>query len=72
MARIDREFNFAVINKGSSDNVKNGDIFRVVSQSTGEFIGRIKITKTDPVASIGNLNNTEATRFKIGDLLYRE
>ena len=72
VARIDREFNFAVINKGSSDNVKNGDTFRVVSQSTGEFIGRIKITKTDPVASIGNLNNTEATRFKIGDLLYRE
>ena len=72
MARVDREFNFAVINKGSADKVKTGDTFRVISQSTGEFVGRIKITKTDPVAAIGNLGANEATRFKVGDLLYRE
>jgi len=62
---------FIGINGGSDNGVKNGDVFLIISLSTGEFLGRITITKTGPSFAGGTLNNQGVGRLRTGDLLFR-
>jgi hypothetical protein len=62
---------FIGINGGSDNGVKNGDVFLIISLSTGEFLGRITITKTGPSFAGGTLNNQGISRLRKGDLLFR-
>jgi hypothetical protein len=62
---------FIGINGGSDNGVKNGDVFLIISLSTGEFLGRITITKTGPSFAGGTLNNQGIYRLRKGDLLFR-
>jgi chromosome segregation ATPase len=62
---------FIGINGGSDNGVKTGDVFRIISRSTGESLGRITITKTGPSFAGGTLNNQGIGRLRMGDLLFR-
>ena len=68
----DTEYNFAVINKGLSDGVKNGESFRVVSKESGEVIGDLKIYRANADISLGNLGAININSLKTGDLVYRK
>ena len=68
----DTEYNFAVINKGLSDGVKNGESFRVVSKESGEVIGELKIYRVNTDVSLGNLGTININSLKTGDLVYRK
>ncbi len=62
---------FIGIDRGSDNGVKKGDVYRIISRSTGEFLGRITITKTGPSFAGGTLNNQGIGRLRMGDLLFR-
>ena len=62
---------FIGINGGSDNGVKNGDVFLIISLSTGEFLGRITITKTGPSFAGGTLNGQGIDRLRTGDLIFR-
>ncbi len=62
---------FIGINRGSDNGVKYGDVFRIISRSTGGFLGRITITKTGPSFAGGTLDGQGLDRLRAGDLLFR-
>ncbi len=68
---VDTQSKFVVINRGSNNNIKNGDTFRIISRSTGEFLGRITIKKTDPSIAGGTLAGQGISQLRSGDLLFR-
>jgi hypothetical protein len=68
---VDTRSKFIVINRGSNNNIKNGDTFRIISHSTGEFLGRITIKKTDPSIAGGTLDGQGIGQLRSGDLLFR-
>jgi hypothetical protein len=68
----DTEYNFAIISKGLSDGVKNGESFRIVSKESGEVIGELKIYKVQDDVSLGNLGIININSLKAGDLVYRK
>jgi hypothetical protein len=68
----DTEYNFAVINKGHLDGVKNGESFRVVSRESGEVIGELNIYRVNTDVSLGNLGTININSLKTGDLVYRK
>ena len=68
----DTRFNFAVINKGLSDGVKDGESFRVVSRQSGEVIGELKIYRVNLDVALGSLGTISINSLKPGDLVYRK
>jgi hypothetical protein len=68
----DTRFNFAVINKGLSDGVKDGESFRVVSRQSGEVIGELKIYRVNLDVALGSPGTISINSLKPGDLVYRK
>ena len=62
---------FIGINRGSDNGINSGDAFSIISRSTGEFLGRITITKIRPSFAGGTLNGQGIDRLQAGDLLFR-
>ena len=71
IASMDTKFDFVVINRGSEHEVKVGDIFRVVSRNSGDFLGQLIITRVQSSVAIGNMGKESIKRLRSGDLLYR-
>ena len=71
IASMDTKFDFVVINRGSEHEVKVGDIFRVVSRISGDFLGQLIITRVQSSVAIGNMGRQSIKRLRSGDLLYR-
>ena len=71
IASMDTKFDFVVINRGSEHEVKVGDIFRVVSRNSGDFLGQLIITRVQSSVAIGNMGRESVKRLRSGDLLYR-
>ena len=71
IASMDTKFDFVVINRGSEHEVKVGDIFRVVSRNSGDFLVQLIITRVQPSVAIGNMGRESVNRLRSGDLLYR-
>ena len=68
---MDTKFDFVVINRGSEHKVRVGDIFRVVSRNSGDFLGQLIITRVQSSVAIGNMGRQSIKRLRSGDLLYR-
>ena len=71
IASMDTKFDFVVINRGSEHKVRVGDIFRVVSRNSGDFLGQLIITRVQSSVAIGNMGKHSIKRLHSGDLLYR-
>lgn len=71
ISNVDTQFKFVVINRGSDHGIKNGDAFRIISRSTGEFLGRITIKRIQTSIAVATLDGQGIGRLQAGDLLFR-
>lgn len=71
VTNIDTANGLILLNRGSDQGVKNGEKFRIISRTTGAFLGELTIRRTRPTLAVGTLNGAGSNRPKTGDLLYR-
>jgi len=71
ISSVNIQFKVLAINRGSDNGVKNGDAFRIISRTTGAFLGRMTIKRTQPAIAMGTLDGQGTERVRAGDLLFR-
>lgn len=65
---INKDYNFAVINLGSNDGVKLGDVFSTYHKD--KFIGDVKVEKVhDSMSAAGFLSADAKNKFSEGDIV---
>ena len=59
------------LNGGVDNGIREGQQYRLIGRSSGEFIGRITIRRAQPTVAIGTLDGLGLNRLQPGDRVVR-
>lgn len=68
---VDRQRGLIILNGGVDNGIREGQQYRIIGRSSGEFIGRITIRRAQPTVAIGTLDGLGLNRLQPGDRVVR-
>ena len=71
VSSVDGSRGLIVLNGGVDNGIREGQQYRIISRTSGTFLGRITIRRAQPTVAIGTLDGLGLNRLQPGDRVVR-